>query len=233
MNDFIISARNYVKELQEDQPLLAIVAEHSDKVQVAGKYVLFVEYNNEVFSDSFDLEIIIDKYFPYTVPIVKELGGRIQSDNYGEHIYSDRSLCLEIPTRILIDLDKNPSLKYFSKEYIQPFLFGFIYYQKYCQFPFGEYKHGELGLLEYYCTVFKVEKSHQVCKLLGLVFYDIFNSQCKCPCGSGQKYWDCHNQQVNNMRQSKYAWFYKLDFSKIAISLFPLKMKRLRTKENK
>ena len=184
MSEFHLRIRGMINDLQNDQPLLTDVIEFVNEVRIRGNYVVHVEFLDEIFSGSFYLEIIINKDFPQSIPVVKELGRRIRQKNYGGHIYSDRSLCLEVPTRIQIELERNPSLLYFSETFIQPYLFGFLYHQKYEQFPFGEYQHGEIGLLEYYCTVFKVNEKSAAWKLLGMLFYTDYKGHRDCPCGS-------------------------------------------------
>jgi len=128
---------------------------------------------------------------------------------------------LEIPTRIIIALDSNPTLKFFSHKFIQPYLFGFLYYQKYGKFPFGDNQHGAIGLLDYYRTIFSVNSINAACKLLGLVFYDFYDKYQICPCESGQYYEKCHRQQIENMKTNGFVKHYRLDFSYIATWLFP------------
>jgi len=211
MDAFHEKMADQFSELRRGQPHLSLLL-YDSGIKITGPYVVYVEFNNEQFLDSFSLEIVVDKGFPETVPIVKELERRIRPVNCGAHIYPDGHLCLEVNTRIIFELNNNPNLLFFSDTFIQPYLFGFLYYQKYHRFPFGEYAHGKKGVLEYYCTVFDVCDVGIAKELLGLIFGDNLKGHRYCPCGSGKRFRDCHRNQTVTMKESEFLDHYYNDF---------------------
>jgi len=203
-------------DLNNSQPFLKEVSASDSCVVIRGKYVVHAEMNGEPFSDSFMLEITIDDKFPRTVPKVKELEKRITPYNYNDHIYQDQILCLEVDTRMIIELDGNPTLSFFSERFVFPYLLGFLYYQKHGIFPFDDYSHGKAGLLEYYCAIFDVDDKYKAKQLLGLILKNHFPSHNNCPCESGKLYKDCHYNQVNRLRDSKFIERYVIDYYKVS-----------------
>jgi len=202
-------------ELRKDQPLLTDIVESDDFVRITGTYVLCEIFEGELFSDSFQLEITVFSDFPRSAPEVKELEKRVRDVNYRGHVYSDRTLCLEVNTRIIIELDSTPRLSYFSERFIKPYLLGFLYYQKHQRFPFGDYSHGSVGLLEFYCREFNVDSRLKAKQLLGLVFDDNFKGHRDCPCGSGKRYRNCHSDQISSFRKSKFIDNYFSDYKTV------------------
>jgi len=212
MDEFFERMREQFDELLKDQPLLTDMVESDDFVRITGTYVLHEILNSELFSDSFHLDITVLSDFPRSVPKVKELGKRISTKNYRDHIYPDRTLCLEVNTRIIMELDGNPSLYFFNERFIKPYLLGFLYYQKNRRFPFGDYSHGSDGLLEFYCKLFNVDDKPKAKQLLGLVFDENYKGHRDCPCGSGKRFRNCHSDQIVSFRESKFMDNYFSDY---------------------
>jgi len=213
MDEFFERMREQFDELRKDQPLLTDMVESNDFVRITGTYVLHELLDSELFSDSFLLEITVLSDFPRSAPEVKELGKRIRDVNYRGHIYPDRTLCLEVNTRIIMELDTTPNLSFFSERFIKPYLLGFLYYQKYHRFPFGDYTHGPGGVLEFYCKEFNVDGRSKAKQLLGLVFDDKYKGHRDCPCGSGKRYRNCHSDQIASFKESKFIDNYFSDYN--------------------
>lgn len=158
-------------------------------IHLSGLFHLNVSYQNILIEDYFDIEVIIDKTNE-NPPIVFEKR-RIEKFH---HRFTDGSLCLGIPMEISVFLKKNrfSIIKYFEY-YIIPYLYGFLYYEKYSIMPFGERSHGLQGYLEYFRDIFGL--SNEV-KTKEFLIYLMNNTEYRghhiCPCGSGKKIRDCH-----------------------------------------
>jgi hypothetical protein len=213
MDDFVTRMEEQFAELIVSRPLLR--KEFSNGLFViAGTYSLHEELEGEVYTDSFEIEILVDSNFPESVPIVSEKERRIRAVNF-EHVNDDGTLCLEIDTKILIDLQENPTLQYFSEKYIRFYLLSFLYHRKHKKFPFGEYAHAEEGRLEYYGEIFDTTDKVAAKTLLTFIFKNEIKGHNPCPCGNGKKYRDCHRGQVHVLKESKYRSFYFKDYERL------------------
>ena len=124
-------------------------------------------------------------------PRVYEVGGRrfeIAKHNRCKlidlHFFGDGTCCLGLNYAV----EKNLTLKQFTTELLIPFFYRLAYTNRYSLTTarrdlWGEYSHGEAGILEY-------EEELQ---------WIATNEPCRnelCPCGSGLKYKRCHLDEV-------------------------------------
>ncbi len=100
MNDFADTIKAQFAELQNKQQWLEIRFE-GNRAIITGKYCLFAIFENEEFLDSFEIEVTINKGFPYLLPTIKEVSKKIRKKGF-DHKYSDGSLCLEVATKMAI-----------------------------------------------------------------------------------------------------------------------------------
>lgn len=201
-------------ELKQEQPLLNLEFKNNSAI-IFGLYCIRCLYEEEEFLDQFEIEAIIYPDFPRSIPIVKEIGGKVRCIGF-EHIYPDRVLCLEIDTRMLISLDKNPSVLFFFEEYVSSYFFSYLYYRKRRSFPFGERSHGDKGTLEFYCELFDVSDLNVAMGLLHFLTRDTpVKGHHHCPCNSGKRYRDCHRNKINELRSSKHFELFKSDYRSI------------------
>lgn len=211
------SVKTEIENLLVQQPLLSADWANDDVI-LSGNYKIHYQFGEEIYSDYFGLEIRINNNFPAEIPVVKGTDGRIRpkttvrESNYKGHIYPDGRFCLELDTVIKIALDQNPSVLFFLTEYLGPYLFGFLYFQKHGIMPFGERAHGVDGAMGYYCELFDVEDTQSAEKLLYILVNSSFKGHRDCPCGSLKRYRHCHRQQITDLRQSKYYELYKSDY---------------------
>lgn len=81
---------------------------------------------NAEIEDFYMLEIFIPDKFPQALPEVKETGGKIpRSGNF--HIYSDGSLCLGSPLRLLKKVHSAQNLTGFAGKCLVPYLYAVSY----------------------------------------------------------------------------------------------------------
>ena len=203
-----------VEILLEQHPLLATY-ESDGGLKVSGKYKICIQLAEEVFEDHFSLEIFVPADFPKDIPTIKSTDGKIRTNNYKGHVYKNGQFCLEIDTAIVAFLHDNPSLLSFLMKYLDPFLVGFLYYQKHKLLPFGERKHGAIGLLEYYCELFDTADIEAAFSMLNFLLKDNLKGHIQCPCQSGKRYRNCHREKINNLRSSRLYERYKSDYATI------------------
>ena len=200
-----------IEVLLEQQPLLT-KSEDDSGLKISGKYKICNQLEDEVFEDHFSLEIFIPANFPEDIPTVRSTDGRIRSNNYKEHVYENGQFCLEIDTVIIEFLYENPSLLSFLTRYLNPYLVGFLFYQKHKRLPFGEHQHGIIGLMDYYCKLFEISDKKTAFTMLSCLFTDSLKGHILCPCESGKRYRNCHRDRIEALKSSKLFEKYRSDF---------------------
>jgi hypothetical protein len=199
--------------LQREQPFLRKAA-NAQEATITGRYCLNHILNGEVFNESFSIKAIVPNKFPQGILRVWEIGERIPSEY--EHIYQDKELCLEVNTRIVIELTEHPTLVYFFQHFVDAYFLSFLYHERHNKFPFGERSHGITGILEYYYDKFNVNKDVVALRLLKALYYGGPNdSSAYCPCGSKISYAHCHKETIERLQNSRYRPLYFSDFRDI------------------
>lgn len=150
------------------------------------------------------------------LPKVRETGGRIRA--FAEerglaeidlHISPDDSLCLVGA----LDENTNQSFRDFLDSPVLQFLYDQSYFEKYGRRPRGQYSHGMLGIFENYFDRREVEngklleaclntlkKSRQWPEIKKILFRKgNIKGHWQCPCGSGKRFRDCHENALLGM----------------------------------
>ncbi|MFK4304703.1 hypothetical protein ABH892_004870 [Paenibacillus sp. RC254] len=161
--------------------------------------------------DSYSLSILVPNRFPFHIPIVEEVGGKIPRDhNY--HINPDNTLCLGSPLQLLKKLNKNPTINVFAEECLVPYLYAVSFkLQNGGSFIFGELAHGQKGIIDDYTQLLGLGTWEQVVYALRLLGVNkrLANKQ-PCPCKCGKRLGACNFRKVlNQYRQIAPSSYYK------------------------
>lgn len=188
----------HIVELQfaavvKDYPGLSLRKNGDGSFTISGEFAFNAGFNGETISDRFALEVHVPADYPLSIPVCKEVGGRIPPSF---HTNPDGTLCLNVPVELRKLFRTEGTLYDFMKESVIPFLYGFCYYRKHGEMPYGEWSHGGKGLVEYYKTVFNVAEDILVIGLLRILADNDFQRQMLCPCGSKLKLRRCHGIQL-------------------------------------
>lgn len=141
----------------------------------------------------YQIEIIVP-ILSEKLPYVVDIGQNID-ENY-PHRYMDGRLCLETDTCIRIRFLEGFSLLAWVSEYVEPYFFSYEYYNRYCEFPFGERGHGLEGILQTYEVLFEESNAPKVFNLMESIVNQHYRGHMLCPCGSGKKLRVCHGKAV-------------------------------------
>ncbi len=168
--------------------------------------------------DRFKIKIIVDEKFPKKIPEVHETGGRIPS-TLDRHYMSDGSgCCLVIPHKYSQVFPPLMPFEYFIDTLVVPFFKNQIYYEINGRFAIG-YRHGEVGLDDYYIEIFGDVTIRALHKLLHTVLADKLYSLNKikghklCPCDSGKIQRQCHGKGLIELKQYGNLGFLHQSFS--------------------
>jgi hypothetical protein len=168
------------------------------------------EYREYRISDSF--EIAVGTYdYPTHLPFVTETGGRIKAIAEKYHLKDIRDVhwtngsgaCLCVRQEEKIKFPPGSDFVYFIDNLVIPYFYGLSYFEENGRWPWLEYSHGGLGLLEYYAKD-PVEQTASSIAVLANVFTgdkDNWrkyrtqlmnpNSNKACICGSGNSFSRC------------------------------------------
>ncbi|MBW7475673.1 SEC-C domain-containing protein [Paenibacillus oenotherae] len=196
------------KEVQECFPdLVLIPVDH--RYFIRGTLQFRAEFMGLEVKESFLIEIELLTTYPHSLPIARELGGRIPK---GFHKFVNGTLCLGTPLAMKITFSKNPTLLGFIKELIVPYLYSYAHYERNNrELPFGELSHNGEGLLEYYMDLFQVSSIDKAMQILYSLSFEKIRGHWPCPCGSNLKIRNCHGPMLMNLYNYQDATRFKSD----------------------
>ena len=176
--------------LDDFQPLLEIQNNEKETV-IHGIYQINEYILNEHYFANFEVKIIITSKYPKEIPQVYVFGNRLDKC---EHRYADDMLCLETEHNLKAFLKKKPTLKEFLIEFFNSFLVGFLHFEKYGEYLFGERKHGDVGIIEMYQERFSTKDKKLAFQLLEIIALKKYRGHNMCPCNSGKRIRNCHGK---------------------------------------
>ena len=165
----------------------------------------------EEIVDSYKLEIIIPGTFPNDLPRVKETDGKITHDIANGHLFTDGSLCLGSPLRLLKLISDRPNINNFIDKCLLPYLYAISHKIKNGgDLLFGELAHGNPGITDDYIALLGLRDSQQVAQALQLLGMKkrIANKK-PCPCECGNRLGTCKlHKRLNEFRKmAPISWF--------------------------
>ena len=190
-----------VTELLDVYPRLRIVSASDAALELSGSLDFCAEKPGCIqVTDTFEVRVLIPFDFPSIPPSVFPIDDRLPKTF---HRLENGALCLGSPTRQLLSLTRKPKLVDFFREFVVPYLYTFVLYERGIALPFGELAHGRRGLLDDFNSLFFVNSDEAV---MGLVYLTSrpkrkANRQ-MCPCGSRVRLSRCkmHHRIVLTLR---------------------------------
>ncbi len=188
---------NQMVDLQSQHPGLELVLCPSGRLQVRGSVGFRIEHDTRIVEDTYEVELHIPDDFPNSPPTAYEIGHKIPEDF--EHFMEAGNFCLGAPVEVRRRFLQHRNLQRFVDDQVIPYLFSYSYRRDYGRLPFGELRHGFIGLLDYYTDHFG-NGSITTLKLLKLLADNFAPPAGSCPCGSGSKLRDCHGPKLDELR---------------------------------
>jgi len=167
---------------------------------IRGMLSFSATFQDETITEVFSVLIALPRDYPDSPPTVQETGGRIPADF---HQYHDRTLCLGAPVEVSRRFKADPCLVTFVETLVVEYLYGYIYFEKFGEMPFGELSHGAKGIREYYQGLFKTDNVQIVLSLLKVMADGTYRGNQACPCGSGKILRKCHGPSMLDLVQQQ------------------------------
>lgn len=210
---------NFMDEVYDflrDYPRMSLLPFDGRSVRLEGTYEFRAVFqDNPVIQDQYLISIEISKDFPFQLPIVKEIGGKI-FPNSNNHINGDGTICLGSPIKLMEKIYSNPTLNTFAKKCITPYLYAMSYKEQYGgKLIFGELSHGIVGLFEDYKEIFNVGNEEAVLRILDILSSKKREANKKiCPCGCNRRSGKCNfRKSLTQFKKIASRRYYKYQYN--------------------
>ena len=183
--------------------------------------------------DEYKIEVVFQNSEHSNLPQVYERGSKIEAvakkrDLKLEdlHINPSGAVCLCIRENESYNFPKGFNLRDFFNNLVIPFFYSQSYFEKNNSWPWGQYSHGILGLLEWYAERRETTKNKIEKFITQLPKYPLWQ-ECRqrlkqkgkikghhlCVCGSSEKFRNCHKQVFDGL------WKLKQDIGKFHVKI--------------
>ena len=122
-----------------------------------GSFPLHATFGGVTLQDAFEIEIEIPSDYPSCIPKLYEVGGRTEAIARKHQIQDIRDLhrdvktgaaCVCVKQEEVVHFPPGSTLNIFVDHLVTPYLYGLAYFDQNRRWPWGEYSHGALGILE-------------------------------------------------------------------------------------
>lgn len=168
-----------------------------NRVDVRGSFP--VTSTNGIVLDRYSISIGLPSSYPKTLPVVRELGGRIPW--HGDfHVEKDGKACVLLPDARWKDFPEGAPLLSYLKGPLHNFFLGQSLVAIGEPWPFGQWRHGDDGIYEYYEELLSTGEKDTIIRFLQILGQKKIKKHWTCPCGSKQPIPDCCLARIVDLR---------------------------------
>jgi hypothetical protein len=207
------------KETQAHYPNLHVHIEN-ETVFIRGSFP--ITFENTII-DRYQVEIEFPFDYPEAIPIVRETESRIPRHVNSHVISITGQCCLFLPDERWKVYPKGSSFLNFLGGPVRNFFLGQIMVRLGHPWPFGEHKHGIIGIVEYYEGLLGTDDLLIILNYLHYISKPIIKGHWPCPCGSGKCLRNCHFERLIDLRQKIPQQTAKESLFKIFVTLKQIK----------
>jgi hypothetical protein len=150
--------------------------------------------------DRYQVEVAIPDSGPSTdTPLVREIGGRIPSDDADHHM-TKGTACLFVPEDFWYRHPDGMDLLAFLNGPMRAFFIGQSLVERGEPWPWGTRPHGNEGIGDFYGEFLGTTDLARVKACVKLLVANKLRGHKSCPCGSGRKVRDCHLFTLQQLR---------------------------------
>jgi hypothetical protein len=160
--------------------------------------MLLIEHEGREL-DRFAVEIDLSQAGPATLPVVREVAGRIPR-HVDRHVNADGSACVCLPEDYF---SRNPGKLdaiAFVEGPVRDFFIGQALVERGDPWPHGEWGHGPAGLTEWLQAFSRSLTDDQRRAYASTFLIRKLRGHVPCPCGGGRKLRDCHMDLLMRLR---------------------------------
>lgn len=190
---------NQLDQVIKRYPSFKIVEKNEEKF-LQGK--LQIVDRDDVYWDSYQLEIKQHPDFPYRFPKIFEISDKIPKIADWHINDDDHSCCIDVLPSEMIKCKDGLSLADFIEKELTPYFFNQTHRRVEGYYVGGEYSHGLLGVYEFYAD--RLKTGDNVRKTLSLMTFIATkprpNRSNKCFCRSGELFRHCHMEAYDELK---------------------------------
>lgn len=195
-----------VEEIQDvlrtHYPTLHLIIDSREHAEIRGTFP--VRSPDGVERDRYQITIELLADFPKSLPVVRELGGRIPWDA-DRHVNVNGTCCILIPDARWQSFPEGAPFRQFLDGPLYDFFLSQSLVALGEPWPFGQWSHRDQGLWEYYCKLLQTSDKQRVARVVHVLSRPLVNPRCDCPCGKPKKLRDCCIAMVDDLRH-KIPW---------------------------
>lgn len=179
-----------------------------------GDLDLHAIYDGEERRDVFQVRINAPRDYPNSIPLLLETGGRTAAiaAKYGIEDHRDLhrnpgtgTACVCVKQEEHRRFPKGAKLLDFIEELAVPYLFGLSHFDEHGKWPWSDYSHGTLGIIEYYADAADDPSIESIRSTVNLLRQDFGWRESRrqirkpsalrmCVCGSSKPISHCHKR---------------------------------------
>lgn len=180
-----------------DYPTLSWNLE-GEKVVVSGKWHVS---GSEKLIASFDIRIELPDNFPVDVPLVFETGGKIPKIPDRHFNKDGNSACLFVKPQRWEVWPLGSGIGKFISGPVRDFFFSQAYYDLEGKWPYGDWRHGDDGIIDYFIKRLSVSDKKMLLAVVRLSLAGIPVRQTKCPCNNAKRFKKCHWSKIQDLKK--------------------------------
>lgn len=161
--------------------------------------------------DQFDVQIILDDSYPYSMPRTYETGGRVPRV-LDRHYYTgdDAGCCLCMSHLLRKRFPVDAPISTYIDQLVIPYFQNQVHYEITGKYV-SEYSHGFAGIYEYYCELFDTTDPQVIAQLVSAVLARNLGGARPCPCGGKRKQRKCHLKSMKELKRYSHDGQLRLD----------------------
>jgi hypothetical protein len=149
--------------------------------------------------DRYSVEIRLLPDYPNSIPIVKEVGGRIPW-TADRHMLKDGNACLFLPDERWKVYPPGFTFLDFLKGPVHNFFLGQSLFELGQPWPFGQWEHGAEAIQKYYSGLLGTSDIFMILNYLEYLSKPKLKGHWDCPCGSKKRLRNCHFRELIDLR---------------------------------
>jgi len=201
-------------ELRAEYSALELFGKPTGPWKIIGPLTFNATYNNKTIANTIPVIINIPSDFPKTLPTVRAHQTQV-IEKYPHINVDDKTFCMGTPIRLKMSFSENPTLLFFVKKIVVPFLYSAFHWRETGRMPFADSDHGPLGILQEYCLLFNVYDPEIVLDFLEILIKSEIYFDRLCPCGSRKPFQSCHSALIQEISRHQNSKAFFIEFHSI------------------
>jgi len=146
--------------------------------------------------EEFEVEVGLSSKSAVSIPVVREVGGRIPHMADLHHVNPDGTLCVVLPDEYWYCFPDGLHIAEYISGPLRSHLSGQALVLRGEPWPQRDWAHGVEGQLAFYCEVLGTNDRQAAARLMLMLATGKVKGHRECPCGSGRIVRECHQEGI-------------------------------------